>query len=89
MKNELNPAWISLRQMLRFLTWYGIVIASAFLLLPPAAEFVNGQYEALSAITRLTAAAGLLAMVVAWQISQQWRRLRRARPPTDMIEKPE
>lgn len=76
MKNELISAWVGLRQLLRFLTWYGLAIAALFLLMPLAGNFLDSYYEAFSATTRLVAAAGFLAVIVSWQVGQQWRRAR-------------
>jgi hypothetical protein len=55
-------------RLVRFLLWYGLVVAVLFQLLPVLAEFVQDQYEAMAGSFRLVSIIGFFCVTGIWQI---------------------
>jgi hypothetical protein len=58
----------SLGKLLRFLFWYGAVVAMTLVVLPRAAMLVESYYEAMSSAVRLSIVIGFVALVAAWHL---------------------
>jgi hypothetical protein len=68
MKKRLLDSWNSLLQLLRFLFWYGIVVAALLFVLPAAGVLVEQHYDALSSTLKFFSVLGIFAVVCAWQV---------------------
>ncbi|NNJ64767.1 MAG: hypothetical protein HKP16_04320 [Xanthomonadales bacterium] len=76
MKEALENMGHSLARLLRFLAWYGIVVALLFYLLPLAGMFLEDRYDALSSVAKFFSIIGFFSVIVAWQVVAQrdrWR----------------
>ena len=80
MKHALSDSWKSMLSLLRFLFWYGILVAAILYLLPWAGQLAQHQYEAMNSIARLFSVIGFFAVVGAWQLLATRFRSRRPRP---------
>ena len=68
MKKRILDSWNSLLQLLRFLFWYGIVVAALLFVLPAAGVLVERHYDALSSTLKFFSVLGIFAVVFAWQV---------------------
>ena len=76
MKKTLLEGWQSFLQLVRFLTWYGVLVVSIFNLLPIAGKMVEIQYETLNSTIRFFSVIGFFAVVVTWHVvstRNRWR----------------
>lgn len=76
MKKTLNEGRRSFIKLVHFLTWYGMVVAAVFYLLPIAGLLLESQYEALSSTARFFSVIGFFAIVTAWHVVSTRDRLR-------------
>ncbi|MEJ2385517.1 MAG: hypothetical protein P8Y54_14230 [Xanthomonadales bacterium] len=68
MRNERPVTSSALRRLIRFLMAYGLVLSALFWLLPSAALYLQGVYDALDTRARFALISGLLVVAVAWQL---------------------
>jgi positive regulator of sigma E activity len=76
MKKTLGEGWKSFLKLCRFLTWYGIIVAAIFYLLPIVGLIAETHYETLSGIAKFTSVLGFFLVVVTWQVlstRDRWR----------------
>jgi len=75
----------SLSKLLKFLSWYGLAVATLLYLLPLAAQFLESGYEALSSTARFFAVIGVFAVVATWHAlatRDRWRAWGPGRQPS-------
>jgi hypothetical protein len=65
---RLLNSWKSVLQLLRFLFWYGIVVATLLFVLPAAGVLFEQSYDALSSTLKFFSVLGIFAVVCAWQV---------------------
>lgn len=68
MKKRMLESWKSLLQLLRFLFWYGVVVATLLVVLPAAGSLVEQHYDALSSTLKFFSVLGIFAVICAWQV---------------------